>query len=133
MTCTLTTSPTRPAASAPASTAARTAATSPLSVIATRPLPTLCCSTNVTLAAFNAASHASTAATIPLVSIKPIASPFGICGSSLLQAQRSWASRLVCVQDGDCLSCDDQFFIRRDDPNFGVAFDAADLFFLAAH
>src|SRR4051812_43547852 len=78
ITCTLTTSPTRPAASAPASTAARTAATSPLSVIATRPLPTLCCSTNVTLAALSAASHASTAATIPLVSINPIASPFAI-------------------------------------------------------
>src|SRR5438128_11235617 len=74
----LTTSPTRPAASAPASTAARTAATSPRRVMDTRPLPTLCCSTNSTLAALSAASQASTAATMPLVSINPIASPFAI-------------------------------------------------------
>src|SRR5437773_3604971 len=126
ITCTLTTSPTRPPASAPASTAARTAATSPRSVIATSPLPTLCCSTNVTLAALSAASHASTAATMPLVSINPIASPFAMKGSSLIRL-------LVRVEYRDRLTRDDQFFVRRDDPDFRVRFDAADLLFLRPH
>ena len=41
MTCTLTTSPMRPAAAAPASVAAFTAATSPVTNAVTKPLPTL--------------------------------------------------------------------------------------------
>src|SRR3982750_3211550 len=154
MTWTETTSPTRPAASAPASTAARTAATSPRRVMATKPLPTLCCSTNCTLAAFSAASHASTAATIPLVSIRPIASAFAIAVSNSVEPRShqeheavvenlerllrafvpSWFNSLsVCRQDCFRLPCDDEFFVRRDDPDFGVGLDAADFFFAAAH
>src|SRR6187401_2215009 len=125
MTWTLTTSPTRPAASAPASTAARTAATSPRNVTATRPLPTLCCSTKVTLAALSAASHASTAATMPLVSIRPIASCVAM-GCS----KRSGS--LGCCQDRHRLPGDDQFFVGRDDPDLRAALDGTDLGLAAA-
>src|SRR5689334_8170280 len=148
MTWTLTTSPTRPPASAPASTAARTAATSPRTVIATRPLPTLCCSTNVTFAAFSAASSASTAATMPLVSISPIASPFAIFVSSYhgFSTRAAWTSLRrshgletrvtggsVRTQHRFRLFRDDQFFVGRDRPDLAVALDGADLRLLAAH
>src|SRR5688572_795191 len=155
MTCTDTTSPTRPAASAPASTAARTAATSPRRVIATRPLPTLCCSTNCTFAAFSAASHASTAATIPLVSIRPIASPLAMSFSdsvsveprsheahergrkinlvSAVRVLRGFVVQfLIRSEHGLRLSCDDQFLVCWDDPDFRVGLDTADLLFPAA-
>ena len=74
MTCTLTTSPMRPPAAAPASVAALTAATSPVTNTSTSPLPTLSQPRNWTLAAFNIASVASTRTTKPLVSIIPNAS-----------------------------------------------------------
>src|SRR5439155_7854383 len=100
-------------------------------VIATSPLPTLCCSTNSTFAAFSAASQASTAATIPLVSINPIASPFAMMTPKCVHL-RCDRFTLVCVQDCFSLSRDDQFLIRRDDPDFGARFDFADLGLLAA-
>src|SRR5204862_6987285 len=116
------------------STAARTAATSPLSVIATYPLPTLCWPTNSTLAAFSAASHASTAATIPLVSINPIASPFAIINLRFPPGwPLKWQAQSVCVQDCFRLPCHDQFFVGRHDPDFGVRLDGADFRFLPAN
>ena len=66
MTWTLTTSPIRLAAAAPASTAALTAATSPATKAVTRPLPILSQPTSSTLAALSIASLASTRATNPL-------------------------------------------------------------------
>src|SRR5205823_4775991 len=79
MTWTPTTSPMRPAAAAPASTAALTAATSPTTNAVTRPLPIFCQPMRVTLAALTIASLASISATRPLVSIMPRASrPFAI-------------------------------------------------------
>src|SRR5580658_3342382 len=123
MTWTETISPTFPPDSAPASTAARTAATSPRMVIATNPLPTLCCSTNCTLAAFRAASSASTAATMPLVSINPIASAFAI---TVLR------KNLICVQNSFCLQCDDEFFVGGDNPDFAGGFELANPLFPAA-
>src|SRR4051812_20332942 len=89
--------------------------------MATSPLPTLCCSTNSTLAALSAASHASTAATMPLVSINPIASPFAI---NLL--------RLFLIQNFHRLSCDDQFFIRWNDPYLRARVVGVDFAFAAA-
>jgi hypothetical protein len=71
MTCTLTTSPTRAAASAPASVAALQAATSPSTNAVTRPDPTGSQPANVTLAALSIASVASKRATSPRVSIMP--------------------------------------------------------------
>src|SRR5688500_12739753 len=127
ITCTLTTSPTRPAASAPASTAARTAATSPLSVIATSPLPTLCWSTKVTLAAFSAASHASTAATIPFVSINPIASPFAMTSPVCV------LSALLTFQNFHGLPRHDQFFVGWHDPYLRPRLHAADSLFRSPH
>ena len=74
ITCTLTTSPSRPAAVAPASVATFTAATSPVTKAVTMPLPTLSQPRKVTLAAFIIASLASIRVTKPLVSIMPSAS-----------------------------------------------------------
>src|SRR5206468_6786702 len=74
ITCTPMTSPTRPAAAAPASTAALTAATSPTTIAVTRPLPIFCQPIRVTFADFNMASLASINATRPLVSTMPRAS-----------------------------------------------------------
>src|SRR5947209_2766991 len=76
MTCTPTTSPMRPAAAAPASTAAFTAATSPTTSAVTSPLPIFCQPSICTFAAFSMASLASIRATRPLVSIIPSASIF---------------------------------------------------------
>src|SRR5258706_16381495 len=74
ITCTLITVPTRPAASAPASTAAFTAATSPFTKAVTMPLPALSQPIISTFAAFSIASVPSINATRPLVSSNPNAS-----------------------------------------------------------
>src|SRR5919106_1617770 len=79
ITCTLITCPTRPAASAPASTAAFTAATSPLTNAVTMPLPALSQPIISTLAALSIASLPSIRATRPLHSSRPNAS-LGIGG-----------------------------------------------------
>src|SRR6187455_3451732 len=81
--------PTRPAASAPASTAAFTAATSPRTNAVTMPLPALSHPIISTLAAFSIASLPSIRATRPLHSSRPraslgIAGPFS-AGNSLKQ------------------------------------------------
>src|SRR5678815_280018 len=72
--------PTRPAASAPASTAAFTAATSPRTNAVTMPLPALSHPIISTLAALSIASLPSIRATRPLHSSSPRAS-LGIAGS----------------------------------------------------
>src|SRR6185436_7643182 len=74
ITCTLTSSPTRRAAAAPASVAALTAATSPRTIAVTKPAPIFSYPIRVTLAALTIASAASIIATSPLVSIIPSAS-----------------------------------------------------------
>src|SRR5207247_1893458 len=74
MTWTLITVPTRPAASAPASTAAFTAATSPRTNAVTMPLPALSQPIISTLAAFSIASVPSIRDTSPLHSSRPSAS-----------------------------------------------------------
>src|SRR4051812_4491060 len=79
MTCTLMTVPTRPAASAPASTAAFTAATSPRTNAVTMPLPALSQPIISTFAAFSIASVPSMRETSPLHSSRPSAS-LGIAG-----------------------------------------------------
>src|SRR5438128_282180 len=91
ITCTLTTSPIRLAAAAPASTAALTAATSPATKAVTRPLPILSQPTRSTLAALTIASLASTSATNPLVSIMPSA-------SSDAEAMKALLLRLIAVE-----------------------------------
>src|SRR5215207_2935737 len=68
-------SPTRPAASAPASTAALTLPTSPRTIVVTKAPPIWMVFTTSTLAALHIASVASTRPTQPLVSIKPRACP----------------------------------------------------------
>src|SRR5262247_3297805 len=75
ITCTLTNSPTRRAAAAPASVAALTAATSPRTIAVTNPAPIFSQPTSVTFAALTIASAASIIATRPLVSTIPSASP----------------------------------------------------------
>src|SRR5690349_24681443 len=70
-----TSSPTRPAASAPASTAARTLPTSPRTIVVTKAPPIWIVLTTSTLAALHIASVASTRPTQPLVSIIPRALP----------------------------------------------------------
>src|SRR5689334_7828657 len=75
MTCALTSSPTRLAASAPASTAARTLPTSPRTTVVTNPPPTCTRPPRLTLAALSMASVPSIIPTRPLVSIRPRASP----------------------------------------------------------
>src|SRR5687768_113516 len=74
ITCTLTSSPTRRAAAAPASVAAFTAATSPRTIAVTKPAPIFSYPTSVTFAAFTIASAASIIATRPFVSTIPSAS-----------------------------------------------------------
>src|SRR5437660_2007177 len=74
ITCTLTSSPTRRAAAAPASVAAFTAPTSPRTITVTYPAPIYSLPINTTLAAFTIASAASMAPTKPFVSIIPNAS-----------------------------------------------------------
>src|SRR5262245_47904893 len=74
MTCTLTSSPTRRAAAAPASVAAFTAATSPRTIAVTKPPPIFSYPTRLTFAALTIASAASIIATNPFVSIIPSAS-----------------------------------------------------------
>jgi hypothetical protein len=64
-------SPTRPAASAPASTAAFTLPTSPRTIVVTKAPPIAIDLTTSTLAALHIASVASTRPTQPLVSIMP--------------------------------------------------------------
>src|SRR5208283_814190 len=71
----LTSSPTRLAASAPASTAARTLPTSPRTSVVTNPPPTCTRPPRWTFAALSIASVASITPTSPLVSINPSASP----------------------------------------------------------
>src|SRR5687768_16820597 len=68
-------SPTRPAASAPASTAALTLPTSPRTIVVTKAPPIWIVFTTSTLAALHIASVASTRPTQPLVSIRPSAFP----------------------------------------------------------
>src|SRR5579863_3280340 len=75
MTWTAMSSPTRRAAAAPASVAARTAATSPRTIAVTYPDPIFSHPTRLTLAALTMASQASIMATNPRVSIIPNASP----------------------------------------------------------
>src|SRR5581483_293464 len=75
MTCTETTSPTLPAATAPASVAALTAPTSPRTMTVTSPPPICSLPTSRTLAALIMASAASIAPTSPRVSIRPRAPP----------------------------------------------------------
>src|SRR5262249_3394358 len=89
ITCTLMTSPTRPPAAAPASTAAFTAPTSPTRKAVPSPLPIFCQPTSVKLAAFTAASLASTSAVKPLVSIIPRASRFAAIQNSPVRGQES--------------------------------------------
>src|SRR5713101_675016 len=74
ITCTLTSSPTRRAAAAPASVAAFTAATSPRTIAVTNPAPIFSYPISVTFAALTIASAASIMATRPLVSTIPSAS-----------------------------------------------------------
>src|SRR6266571_8246368 len=74
ITWTLTNSPTRRAAAAPASVAAFTAATSPRTMAVTNPAPIFSYPTRVTFAALTIASAASIIATRPLVSTIPSAS-----------------------------------------------------------
>src|ERR1044071_5806245 len=74
ITCTATTSPTRPAAVCAASHAARTAATSPRTMMVVYPPPVFSYETSSTRAAFTAASAASTTAANERVSIIPSAS-----------------------------------------------------------
>src|SRR6185437_11969805 len=74
MTWVATTSPTRLAAAAPASTALRTAATSPRTIAVTRPASIFSQPTRRTLAAFTIASAASIIATSPRHSTIPSAS-----------------------------------------------------------
>src|SRR5262249_2544166 len=69
ITWTLTSSPTRRAAAAPASVAAFTAATSPRTMAVTNPAPIFSYPTRVTLSALTIASAASTMALFPLFSI----------------------------------------------------------------
>src|SRR3954470_24833114 len=76
MTWALTSSPTRLAASAPASTAARTLPTSPRTIVVTNAAPMPTRPTRLTLAALSIASVASMTPTRPLVSTRPSASPF---------------------------------------------------------
>src|SRR5689334_11635707 len=76
ITCEATSSPTRPAASAPASTAAFTLPTSPRTMVVTNAPPIWIVFTTSTLAALVIASVASTSATQPLVSIIPSACPY---------------------------------------------------------
>src|ERR1700694_4761008 len=73
MTCTDTTVPTRRAAVAPESTAARTAPTSPVTTTVARPDPAFAYCTICTFAAFTMASAASMTGTKPFVSTMPIA------------------------------------------------------------
>src|SRR5213080_1220590 len=68
-------SPTRPAASLPASTAAFTLPTSPRTIVVTNAPPIWIVFTSSTLAALHIASVASTSPTQPLVSISPKALP----------------------------------------------------------
>src|SRR5580700_3892544 len=75
MTWCATSSPTFPAASAPASTAALTLPTSPRTIVVTNAPPIWIVLTNSTLAALHMASVASTRPTQPLVSIRPKALP----------------------------------------------------------
>src|SRR5213075_2470021 len=74
ITCTLTSSPTRRAAAAPASVAAFTAATSPRTIAVTKPAPIFSYPMSVTFAALTIASAASIIATKPFVSTIPSAS-----------------------------------------------------------
>src|SRR4051812_29024185 len=76
MTCDATSSPTRPAASLPASTAARTLPTSPRTIVVTNAPPIWIVLTISTLAALVIASVASTSATQPFVSTNPRALPY---------------------------------------------------------
>src|SRR5688500_776892 len=71
MTCAEMSWPTRPAAAAPASTAARTAATSPPNITVTSPASARSLPRKRTSAALRPASAASTAPTSPLVSTSP--------------------------------------------------------------
>src|SRR5580704_12672482 len=73
MTWEATSSPTRPAASAPASTAAFTLPTSPRTIVVTKAPPIWIVLMISTLAALHMASVASTRPTQPLVSISPSA------------------------------------------------------------
>src|SRR5215212_8906696 len=75
ITCDAISSPTRPAASAPASTAAFTDPTSPRTIVVTNAPPIWIVLTTSTLAALHIASVASTRPTQPLVSIRPSALP----------------------------------------------------------
>src|SRR4051794_2689598 len=75
ITCDATSSPTRPAASDPASTAAFTLPTSPRTIVVTNAPPIWIVLTTSTFAALSIASVASTDPTHPLVSIKPSAVP----------------------------------------------------------
>src|SRR5215510_10180662 len=93
MTCVATTSPTRLAAAAPASTALRTAATSPRTIAVTRPASIFSQPTSRTFAALTIASAASIIATRPLHSTMPSAS------SSI---PHSPTLRRFRVQSSDC-------------------------------
>src|SRR5688500_2422470 len=93
MTCEPTSSPTRPAASAPASTAAFTLPTSPRTIVVTNAPPIWIVLTTSTFAALVIASVASTSATQPLVSMSPRAfpnDPFSAMTSSVAWASRPW-------------------------------------------
>src|SRR3984885_14604830 len=85
MTCTEISSPTRRAAAAPASVAARTEATSPRTSTVTYPDPIFSHPTICTFAAFTIASAASIMATIPRVSIIPRASPMNLLNNHRAQ------------------------------------------------
>src|SRR3954447_20141992 len=78
MTCELISSPTLPAASAPASTAAFTEPTSPRTIVVTNAPPIWIVFTISTFAALVIASVASTSGVQPFVSIIPIASAIGV-------------------------------------------------------
>src|SRR6266436_6519582 len=98
ITCTAISSPTRRAAAAPASVAARTAATSPRTRAVTYPEPIFSQPTSETLAAFTMASDASIIATKPRVSIIPNDSPI----KSLQISQLRDAARLQrLIHQGD--------------------------------
>src|SRR5689334_25189541 len=87
-------SPTRPAASVPASTAARTLPTSPRTIVVTYAPPIWIVLTTSTLAALHIASVASTRPTQPLVSTRPSAEPYEPFPSSAIGG---FSGESVCV------------------------------------
>src|SRR5215469_3919020 len=121
MTCTAISSPTRRAAAAPASVAARTAATSPRTRAVTYPEPIFSQPTSVTLAAFTIASEASIIATRPRVSIIPSASPILHPPPNRLSPSPDSASSITTLKNLSPLSTRAVFLYRFVHQRFKLA------------